>query len=149
MNEPIDWTNETLRPLDELARLAFPDGGVTGETLRRRGLQGLLALYRPGKAYLASLSGVRVMIEKTRVVLERPHRPASAVPNSLGLTEMELSRLALDEVLEASFRRTKEAKRRDEERASAAPARRLKMQERRRARARKRYSDRKTQCLPQ
>jgi hypothetical protein len=140
MTDSIDWTDETLRPLDELARLAFPDGGVTGETLRRRARQGHLAVYRPGKAYLASLSGVRAMIESTRVVLERPPRPTPAMPNSLGLTEMELSSMALDRVLEESSRRRKEAKRlRDEERARVAPARRLEMQERRRARARAKY----------
>ena len=71
MADSPDWTDETLRPLDELARLAFPDGGVTAKTLKLRARQGKLAVYRPGKAYLASLSGVRVMIEKTRV-LSRP-----------------------------------------------------------------------------
>jgi hypothetical protein len=141
----IDWTDETLRPLDELARLAFPDGGVTGETLRRRAREGKLVVYRPGKAYLASLSGVRLMIEKTRVhtAHERPPRPKLAVPNSLGLTEMDLSSMALDRTLEALFRPAKEAKRlRDEENARAAPAHRLEMQERRRARARAKYRKR-------
>jgi hypothetical protein len=130
-----DWTDETLRPLDELARLAFPDGGVTGETLRRRGREGKLAVYRPGKAYLASLSGVRVMIGKTRVLC-----PQERVTPSLGLTEMDLSRMALDQVLAGIGKRKKEAKRlRDEERARAAPARHLEMQEQRRARARAKY----------
>ena len=119
----IDWTDETLRPLDELARLAFPDGGVTAETLRRRARDGKLAVYRPGKAYLASLSGVRVMIEKTRVLCAREPsapRPTPRVPTSLGLTEMDLANMALDQVLEESGRRAKEAKRiRDEERARA------------------------------
>jgi hypothetical protein len=90
MNEPVDWTDETLRPLDALARLAFPDGGVTAETLRRRGREGALAVYRPGKAYLASLSGVRAMIEKTRVLRARePSAPRATprAPNSLGPTE--------------------------------------------------------------
>jgi hypothetical protein len=98
----IDWTDETLRPLDELARLAFPDGGVTAKTLKLRARQGKLAVYRPGKAYLASLSGVRVMIDKTRIlpVQERPPRPSLIVPNSLGLTEMDLANMALDRVLE-------------------------------------------------
>jgi hypothetical protein len=56
MADSPDWTDETLRPLDELARLAFPDSGVTGKTLRRRAREGKLAVYRPGKAYLATLS---------------------------------------------------------------------------------------------
>jgi hypothetical protein len=40
MADSIDWTDETLRPLDELARLAFPDGGVTADTLKRRARTG-------------------------------------------------------------------------------------------------------------
>jgi hypothetical protein len=144
----IDWTDETLRPLDELARLAFPDGGVTGETLRRRAREGKLAVYRPGKAHLASLSGVRLMIEKTRVLSaqERPPRPMPVVPNSLGLTQMDLASMALDRALEASADRRKSAQRlRDEERARAAPAHRLEIQERRRARARAKYQQKKAE----
>ena len=149
MKEPVDWTDETLRPLDALARLAFPDGGVTAETLRRRGREGKLPLYRPGKAYLASLSGVRVMIEKTRVHCAQEllaPRPIPAALNSLGLTEMELSSRALDQALEGSRRPAKEAKQlRDEERLRAAPAHRLEMQERRRARARAKYHKQKAE----
>jgi hypothetical protein len=145
MADSIDWTDETLRPLDELARLAFPDGGVTAKTLRLRARQGKLAVYRPGKAYLASLSGVRVMIGKTRVVCAQ-ERVATAVPNSLGLTEMELSSRALDQALEESGQRRKETKRlRDEERARAVPAHRLEMKERRRARARAKYQKQKAE----
>jgi hypothetical protein len=143
MNDPLDWTDETLRPLDELARLAFPDGGVTAKTLRLRARQGKLAVYRPGKAYLASLSGVRVMIGKTRVTVGERAAPPM-VPNSLGLTEMDLSSRALDAALADLGRPAKEAKRlRDEERARAAPAHRLEMQERRRERARNRYREKK------
>jgi hypothetical protein len=90
-----------------------------------------------------------VMIGKTRVLgpHERPSpRPTPAVPNSLGLTEMDLANMALDQALENLRRPAKEAKRlRDEERARAAPAHRLEMQERRRARARAKYQEKKTQ----
>jgi hypothetical protein len=142
MADSPDWTDETLRSLDELARLAFPDGGVTGKTLRRRAREGKLAVYRPGKAYLATLSGVRVMIEKTRVIpaQERPPRPTSTVLNSLGLTEGDLARTALDQLLEESRQQRREAKRiRDEECARLAPGHHLEMKERRRARARAKY----------
>jgi hypothetical protein len=142
----IDWTDETPRPLPDLARLAFPDGGVTGETLRRRAREGKLPACRPGKSYMASLSGVRVMIEKTRVLSaeERPPRPTLVVPKSLGLSEMELSRMALDQALEDAADRRKNAQRlRDEERARAAH--RLDMQERRRARARAKYRQKKAE----
>jgi hypothetical protein len=146
MADSIDWTDETLRPLDELARLAFPDGGVTAKTLKLRARQGKLAVYRPGKAYLASLSGVRVMIGKTRVLSEEERSPAPLVPNSLGLTEMDLSSLALDAALNGLKRPRQEAKRLcDEERARAAPAHRLEMRERRRARARSKYREKKAE----
>jgi hypothetical protein len=148
MTEPIDWTDETLRPLDELARLAFPDGGVTAKTLKLRARQGKLAVYRPGKAYLASLSGVRVMIGKTRV-LGIQERVAPVVPNSLGLTESDLANMRLATALENLRRPANEAKRlRDEESARTAPAHRLDMQERRKTRARSKYREEKTERAP-
>jgi hypothetical protein len=68
MAESIDWTDETLRSLDDLARIAFPpDAGVTADTLKRRARKGQLTVYRPGKAYLASLAGVWAMVQATRV----------------------------------------------------------------------------------
>jgi hypothetical protein len=143
----VDWTDETLRSLEELARIAFPAGtGITADTLKRRARQGKLVVYRPGKAYVASLAGVRAMIDATRVqrVVERP--PTPTVPDSLGLTEMDLASMALDRALEELGRPAAEAKRlRDGERARAAPAHRLEMQERRRTRARDRYHEKKTE----
>lgn len=152
MADSPDWTDETLRPLDELARLAFPDGGVTAKTLRLRARQGKLAVYRPGKAYLASLSGVRVMIGKTRVVCAQ-ERVTPAVPNSLGLTESDLANMRLTRALEklrgGSAAEIAEKKRlRDEERARATPAHRLEIQERRRARARARYQEKRAKGAP-
>jgi len=98
----IDWTDRTLRPLDELARIAFPvDSGVTADTLKRRARQGKLVVYRPGKPYMSTLADVWAMVQLTRVG-HAPPRPTSAVPNPLGLTEMELSSLALDQALEGS-----------------------------------------------
>jgi hypothetical protein len=35
MADAPDWTDDTPRPLDEAARLAFPDGGATGGCNRR------------------------------------------------------------------------------------------------------------------
>jgi hypothetical protein len=146
MVDSIDWTDETLRPLDELARLAFPDGGVTDKTLRLRARQGKLAVYRPGKAYLASLSGVRVMIGKTRILSEEERPVSPTVPKSLGLREMDLSSRALDKELHRLEQRRKESSRlRDEERARAAPAHRLEMLERRGVRARAKYREKKAE----
>jgi hypothetical protein len=147
MTEPIDWTDETLRSLEELARIAFPaDAGITADTLKRRARQGKLVVYRPGKAYVASLAGVRAMVEATRVQQAVKRPSTSTVPNSLGLTQMDISRMALDSALEELGRPAKEAKRlRDEERTHAAPARRLEMQARRRTRARAKYREEKAE----
>jgi hypothetical protein len=46
MADSIDWADETLRPLDELARLAFPDGGVTVKTLDAGRVQRLRTAWR-------------------------------------------------------------------------------------------------------
>ena len=71
----VDWTDETLRSLDELARIAFPPGsGVTANTLKLRARQGKLAVYRPGKAFVSTLVNIRVMLEATRVRASMPPR---------------------------------------------------------------------------
>jgi hypothetical protein len=99
MIDSIDWTDETLRSLDELARIAFPPGsGVTANTLKLRARQGKLAMYRPGKAYLSTLVGGEAMVEATRVPASKPRGPSPAVPNALGLNEwsVETSGLKLN-----------------------------------------------------
>jgi hypothetical protein len=98
MTQPIDWTDETPRPLDELARLAFPNGGVTAESLKRRARQGLLVVTRPGKAYLSTLVDVRKMVEACRV---KPTQPLPA-PGMPGPDEIERSKSALDAALARS-----------------------------------------------
>lgn len=63
-----DWTDETYRTLEELARIAFPaESGDPADTLKRRARQGKLAVYRPGKAYLSTLADVWAMVEATRM----------------------------------------------------------------------------------
>lgn len=107
-SDSIDWTDETIRTLDELARIAFPDGaGVTGKTLGRLARAGKLTVYRPGKAHLSTLANVREALDATRP--KQPSRPAlPAVPNALGLTEAQLARLALDRALEKSREQARE-----------------------------------------
>ena len=100
MANSIDWDDDTPRPLGDVARLAFPDGGATGDTLRRNIRNGRLKAYRPGKAYLTSLRDVRAMIEATRVVRRLAPKLSPSIPNALGLTEMDLSSLALDQALQ-------------------------------------------------
>jgi hypothetical protein len=152
MADSVDWTDETLRPLDELARLAFPDGGVTADTLKRRARQGKLAVYRPGKAYLASLSDIWAMIIATRVRPKTPppavkwERPTPPLPDPLGRTDAEVAHDRTSALLrrmeEQRISENLEAKRlRDEKRAREAPARKLRTLERRRARARAKYRE--------
>jgi hypothetical protein len=135
-----DWTDETLRPLDELARMAFPErSGVTADTLKRRARQGKLIVYRPGKAFLSTLANVRAMIDATRTGSAPKLKETPAVPNALGLTEMELSRLALDRVLQGL-----DAKKIKERKPAERPNEHAQiMKERRRKRARDMYRKKK------
>lgn len=96
-----DWTDEKLRPLEELARLAFPAGsGVTADTLKRLARAGKLIVYRPGKQHLSTLVNVWEMVQATRVGRKPSARPASTdVPNGLGLTEAELAQMRAEHAL--------------------------------------------------
>ncbi|MCK1619550.1 hypothetical protein IVA96_23835 [Bradyrhizobium sp. 159] len=95
-----DWKDQTLRPLDELARIAFPDGsGVTADTLKRRARKGQLRVYRPGKAFLSTLADVWEMIQVTRT------GPPPAASNALGMAQADLSHAALEQAREALRRR--------------------------------------------
>ncbi|RXH23303.1 hypothetical protein XH99_31825 [Bradyrhizobium nanningense] len=95
-----DWSDQTLRPLDELARIAFPEGsGVTGDTLKRRARKGQLRVYRPGKAFLSTMADVWAMVEGTCIGAAR------VAPDQLGLSAAELSHAALEQAREALRRR--------------------------------------------
>lgn len=112
MADSIDWEDDTPRPLDDIVRLAFPDGGVTRDTLLRNVRGGRLMAYRPGKAYLTSLRDVRAMIEATRVVVSRPPPgPSPAVPNALGLTEADLAHMRCERALQELRKGVDEKKR--------------------------------------
>jgi hypothetical protein len=141
----IDWTDETLRSLDELARIAFPEGsGVTAKTLKLRARQGKLAVYRPGKAYLSTLVGIRAMVEETRMPVPGERVPMAVETDALGLTPMQRSSMALDQALGLGEHERKKAERkqlREKERALNAPAHKLEMKERRKKRARERYRE--------
>lgn len=103
-----DWTDETLRPLDELARIAFPENsGVTADTLKRRARKGQLRVYRPGKAFLSTLADVWAMVGATRLGAPR------AAPNALPFSTADLSHAALEQAREALRRR--EEKRAEDE----------------------------------
>lgn len=92
-----DWTDQTLRPLDELARIAFPEGsGVTADTLKRRARNGQLRVYRPGKAFLSTLADVWAMVEGTCLGAAR------VAANPLAV---ELSHAALEQAREVLRRR--------------------------------------------
>lgn len=133
MADTIDWTDKTPRPLDVLARTAFPDGsGVTAKTLKMRVRQGKLVAYRPGRAYLSSYADIRDMIEKVRIKRD-PHpmegwkAPRPEPPLPLGLTKAELARSALDHALDQLDRQHKaklaeQRRQRDLELARTSPS---------------------------
>lgn len=148
MTDSTDWTDETLRTLDELARIAFPpDSGMTAKTLKLRARQGKLAVYRPGKAYLSTLVGIKAMVETTRVPALAERVPVHVERDALGLTPMQRSSLALDmalaklDVLREPARAQK--KLRADERARTAPERLRAAKAKRSKRAKARYLEQK------
>jgi hypothetical protein len=103
MTDSIDWTDETFRSLDEIARIAFPPGsGVTAKTLKLPARQGQLAVYRPGKAYLCRLVDVRAMLEATRTCGQSAETIAGPA-----LTVIKVQEEAIG-VLEAAVRGSRE-----------------------------------------
>lgn len=145
-NSTIDWTdNNTFLSLDEAAKL-IP--GADRGSLKRLIRRGILTAYKPGKAYMTTAANVREAVIKCRVVPahERISRPTPTMPNSLGLTEMDLGNMALDLARAGIRRPTKKVERLSEEDSSRlAAAHRLETQQRRRARARKRYREKKAE----
>lgn len=110
-----DWTDETLRPLDELARLAFPENsGVTADTLKRRARKSQLRVYKPGKAFLSTLADVWTMVQTTQLGQKPPPVGKKGPPNALGLTELELSNMALEHALKELRNKAAEQEREDE-----------------------------------
>lgn len=106
-----DWSDETLRSLDELARIAFPENsGVTGKTLQRLARQGKLIVYKPGGKYLSTLANLRRALDATRPKPQLRPGPMPEVPNGLGLTAMEISRMRLDHALEQISQQEQEKK---------------------------------------
>src|SRR3979490_590035 len=89
----VDWTDDKFRSLEELARIAFPEGsGVTADTLKRRARQGKLVVYRPGKAFVSTLVNMKAMLEATRVQPKPPQvvsdwRRRVTRPDPLGRSE--------------------------------------------------------------
>jgi excisionase family DNA binding protein len=78
----IDWSDTTLRTLDELAATAFPaEAGITKNTLKRRIREGTLAASRPGRQFLSSYADVHAMIECLQVKTVR-HRTKPAFPKA-------------------------------------------------------------------
>ena len=100
----IDWTgdpNELLTLQDASALVP----GADADTLKRLIRRGKLRAYRPGKKYLTTRADVHAAVIGCRVLspAERGERqPAPVVSNSLGLTETDLARFALDQALEAA-----------------------------------------------
>jgi hypothetical protein len=124
---------------------------VTADTLKRRARQRKLVVYRPGKPYLSTLADIWAMVQLTRVG-PTPSRPTSSVPHPFGPpAEMDLSSLALDQALKGSTKREPDRPKRGQrkevwlEYEARVAAHRLEMKERRRARARNRYREKKAE----
>lgn len=104
----IDWSDTTLRTLDELAATVFPvEAGITKDTLKRRIRQGTLVASRPGRQFLSSYAEVHAMIERLQVKTVR-HRTKPAFPTAPPRhSEMERASRELDRALEEARERRK------------------------------------------
>lgn len=54
--------------LDEVARIAFPDGTVSARTLRAEAARGKLAIFKIGKIYYTTLAEIDRMVEQCHVL---------------------------------------------------------------------------------
>lgn len=120
--------DDTMLTLAEAAEQLFPAAsGVTADTLKRRARQGMLRVYRPGKSFLTTRRDVRAMLDASAVKREPEPRPVSPFkrepPLPLGLTQDDLSEMALDQIL-------KEQRQRREAQNEAAKAARKREAER-------------------
>jgi hypothetical protein len=100
MADSIDWTDDTPRRLSVIAKLAFPDGGMTASSLRREAERGRLAIERIAGKDFTSFQAVAEMRKLCRV--ERKETPsfphgafsvkrsgASWVPDTTGTASSE------------------------------------------------------------
>jgi len=74
MAESIDWTDDTPRRLSVIAKLAFPDGGMTASSLRREAERGRLAVERTAGKDFTSFQAIAEMRKLCRV--ERKETPS-------------------------------------------------------------------------
>jgi hypothetical protein len=94
-----EFDDDALLTLEEAARRAFPSGGGTAETLKRKIRKGQLTSYRPGKAYMTTMRDVKAMIVLCAVPAKR---------NSIAAIDQDLDALlkrssdALDAALKPS-----------------------------------------------
>ncbi|MET4229845.1 hypothetical protein ABIB83_004613 [Bradyrhizobium sp. I1.8.5] len=67
MADSIDWTDDIPRRLSVIARLAFPDGGMTASSLRREAERGRLAIERIAGKDFTSFQAIAEMRKACRV----------------------------------------------------------------------------------
>jgi hypothetical protein len=90
-----DVDDETMLTLQDAARIFFPGGNVTENTLKLSVRQGKLVAYRIGKKYWTTARDVREMRSKAKV------KPSTPLPTAAPDTELASQRLdaALNEAL--------------------------------------------------
>jgi hypothetical protein len=67
MGDSIDWTDDTPRRLSVIAKLAFPEGGMTASSLRREAERGRLAVERIAGKDFTSFQAIAEMRKLCRV----------------------------------------------------------------------------------
>lgn len=79
MADSIDWTDDTPRRLSVIAKLAFPEGGMTASSLRREAERGRLAIERIAGKDFMSFQAIAEMRKLCRVEQkETPSYPNGA-----------------------------------------------------------------------
>jgi hypothetical protein len=76
-----DVGDATPLRLDVAARLAFPDGSITGKSLRREAERGRLEIERIAGKDFTTLAAIQRMRDQCRVL---PNRPASISASDMG-----------------------------------------------------------------
>ena len=74
MADSIDWTDDTPRRLTVIAKLAFPDGGMTASSLRREAERGRPAVERTAGKDFTSFQAIAEIRKLCRV--ERKDTPS-------------------------------------------------------------------------
>ena len=94
MMNAFSITDDTPLRLNRAAALAFPDGSITGDTLRREAAKGRLDVERIGGKFFTILAAIREMRQRCRVVKkarDSGYAPPDVMPEEPSLIPQDIS----------------------------------------------------------